>query len=165
METWKLVPGFASYQVSDLGRVKSSARGKPRILKTKPTKRGQLQVHLGRKACRYVHRLVLEAFVGPCPEGMQGCHEDDVPSNNILTNLRWDTQLGNMADKIRNGKQQRGQGHCNAVLLDAQVKKAKQWLRDGRKQKDIADELGVDASLISHIKSGRRWAHITWSAS
>jgi len=160
METWKPVPGFASYQVSDRGRIKSFARGKPRLLKPQPTKRGQLQVGLGRKNYRYVHRLVLEAFVGPCPDGMQGCHEDDVPSNNVLGNLRWDTQFGNMADKIRNGKQPRGQQHGRSILFDKQVKKIKQMLRASHRQKHIAAEFGVDASLISHIKAGRRWTHI-----
>jgi len=40
---------------------------------------------------RSVHSLVLEAFVGPRPEGMDGCHENDVPWDNRLSNLKWDT--------------------------------------------------------------------------
>ena len=39
-----------------------------------------------------VHRLVLEAFVGcPCPPHQESCHWDDIGTNNMLSNLRWDT--------------------------------------------------------------------------
>ncbi len=39
---------------------------------------------------RMVHRLVLEAFVGPPPQqGAECCHNDGNPKNNHLTNLRW----------------------------------------------------------------------------
>ncbi|AWN04235.1 HNH endonuclease [Gordonia phage Sour] len=51
-----------------------------------------------------VHRLVLEAFVGPCPEGQQACHADDDKTNNELTNLRWDSPSANAADMRRNGR-------------------------------------------------------------
>lgn len=47
--------------------------------------------------------LVLEAFVGPRPPGMDCCHWDDVPTNNVLGNLRWATPAANTADKLRNG--------------------------------------------------------------
>lgn len=51
-----------------------------------------------------VHRLVLEAFVGPCPEGQQACHADDDKANNSLINLRWDSPSANAADMRRNGR-------------------------------------------------------------
>jgi hypothetical protein len=50
-----------------------------------------------------VHRLVLLAFVGPAPEGMEGCHWDDDPLNNHLSNLRWGTPGDNGLDCVRNG--------------------------------------------------------------
>ena len=52
-----------------------------------------------------VHRLILTAFTGPPPQGMEACHWDDIKDNNVLTNLRWDTPKGNAADRIRNRKQ------------------------------------------------------------
>jgi hypothetical protein len=51
----------------------------------------------------YVHRLVLKAFVGPCPEGMEGCHWDGDACNNKLDNLRWATHAENVEDSIRHG--------------------------------------------------------------
>jgi hypothetical protein len=51
-----------------------------------------------------VHHLVLLAFIGPRPDGLQGLHFDDDASNNSLGNLRWGTPSANMHDCIRNGK-------------------------------------------------------------
>ncbi|MGH8035083.1 MAG: HNH endonuclease signature motif containing protein, partial [Lysobacterales bacterium] len=52
---------------------------------------------------RKVHRLVLEAFVGPCPDGMVGCHNDGDTRNNRLSNRRWDTPGSNNRDKQVHG--------------------------------------------------------------
>lgn len=46
---------------------------------------------------------MLTAFVGPCPDGMEGCHNDGDPHNNRLDNLRWDTRANNARDAIRHG--------------------------------------------------------------
>jgi hypothetical protein len=53
----------------------------------------------GEQSFPLIHRLVLEAFVGPCPVGMQACHADGDRQNNRPGNLRWDTCKANMADK------------------------------------------------------------------
>lgn len=57
----------------------------------------------GKSKLVLVHRLILLAFVGPCPPGMEGCHEDGDPLNCTLANLRWDTPKANKADSIRHG--------------------------------------------------------------
>jgi hypothetical protein len=57
--------------------------------------------------------MVLEAFVGPSPEGMEACHRDDVPANNHLSNLRWDTHRANLREASRNGRNRfANQTHC-----------------------------------------------------
>ncbi len=38
--------------------------------------------HQGNEKTIKVHRLVLKEFVGPCPPGMQGCHNDGNRLNN-----------------------------------------------------------------------------------
>ena len=43
-------------------------------------------------------------LVGPRGEGMVCCHYNDIPSDNRLSNLRWDTQLANAQDALRNGR-------------------------------------------------------------
>lgn len=108
VETWRDVVGYEGrYRVSDQGNVWSCLTN--RLLHQQSTWQGKLQVTLvpatgkANKRTLSVHRLVLEAFVGPCPEGMVGCHYDDNPTNNVLSNLRWDTHSANMLDRVRNG--------------------------------------------------------------
>lgn len=116
------MPGYEGlYEVSDLGRVRSHDRMvhlggvgnggsflKPgRILKPIPARWGRLQVRLcanGEQRPYQVHRLVMAAFVGPCPDGLRVLHWDDDPDNNQLSNLRYGTQSENMHDRVRNSK-------------------------------------------------------------
>ena len=105
IEEWRNVPGFPGYEVSNLGRMRSSKSGALRILSGWKAK-GYPTVALrkdGRTFCRQIHRLVLIAFVGPCPEFMEGCHSDGNPENNQLSNLRWDTSSNNKHDIVEHG--------------------------------------------------------------
>lgn len=118
-ERWLPIPGYeGSYEVSDMGRVRSldrvihasngTAYRKPgRLLRLVPFTNGHLYVNLCKPGVssrtKSVHRLVLTAFVGPCPEGMECCHNNGVHSDNRLVNLRWDTRSANMNDRFRHG--------------------------------------------------------------
>lgn len=113
-EEWRPAVGFEGrYEVSDLGRVRSllptsgtnggRRRGAPDGV-LKPTPSGKYYtVSLGRRNTRTVHTLVLEAFVGPCPEGLEACHNNGDHADNTLGNLRWDTRSENAKDKTRHG--------------------------------------------------------------
>lgn len=107
---------FPAYAVSDDGTIWTRrinlGRGNYRIGNTwrpmKPTRSrsGHYVFNVcgyGKPHQRYVHRTILEAFVGPCPEGMECCHADGDPSNNKLENLRWDTRISNIRDSMRHG--------------------------------------------------------------
>jgi len=114
MECWLQVPDFPNYEVSDMGRLRRGLRE----LRGYPSKRGHVDTSLrrgGKTYRRYMHVLVLTAFVGPRPIGLEGCHADGNPSNNRLTNLRWDTHKGNMEDAVHHGtttrKEQCVRGH------------------------------------------------------
>ena len=111
IEEWRPIRGYEGrYEISSHGRVKSLCRPgklKEAMRKQQPLKDGYKRVSLckgGVCVHKRVHRLVLEAFVGPCPEGMVACHIDTVTSNNRLDNLMWDTHKSNTADIIRRGK-------------------------------------------------------------
>jgi hypothetical protein len=52
---------------------------------------------------RYVHDMVLETFVGPCPEGMEARHLNGVASDNRVANLEWSTHAVNMRDMLIHG--------------------------------------------------------------
>ena len=119
-EEWRPIPRFQGrYEVSNQGRVRSVdwvveglARStqlvKGRVLTPGTSDKGYLGVRLvdpdkGRARIFKVHRLVLEAFIGPCPEGMEACHGDGDRANNAVGNLRWDTRSSNFLDKRQHG--------------------------------------------------------------
>lgn len=113
-EQWLPVPGSPGYEVSDQGRV----RGPSGILHQGRMKVGYLRVSLGSRSARKpVHTLVLTAFVGPRPTGMEACHNNGDHTDNRLVNLRWDTRRENQRDRVRHGthhnssKTQCPQGH------------------------------------------------------
>lgn len=116
-EGWAPIPGCPFYVASDLGRIASvdrtinGRRYRGRVLKTRPSNKGYLLVDLvtadGRPVTRTVHTLVLEAFTGPRPPGCEGCHLNDVATDNRLANLRWDTPERNRRDRARNHGQRR----------------------------------------------------------
>jgi hypothetical protein len=115
-EHWLPVVGFKFYEVSDHGQVRSLERVvirsngslqriRSRILKPWVTD-GYCMVSLhgtGQPSNMRVHTLVLEAFVGPAPDGMECCHENDIRNDNRLVNLRWGTRKSNVHDMLRNG--------------------------------------------------------------
>lgn len=57
----------------------------------------------GRLRAKNVHVLVLEAFVGPRPQGYEACHGLGGRLDNSLSNLRWDTSSENRLDTTRHG--------------------------------------------------------------
>lgn len=116
MEEWRDIVGYEGlYQVSNFGRVRSinriitypsgrTCRWQGKLLA--PGKTGdRLTVALGNGTQKtfYVHDLVLKAFTGPRPEGAECCHNDGHGTNDVHTNLRWDTRSENTYDRVRHG--------------------------------------------------------------
>lgn len=125
MTDWKPISGFEGrYEISIDGRVKvlgGPGRGRfnrDRILKLGKTTTGYYNVLLypgggARYVARRVHHLVLEAFVGPRPDGAFGRHLDDDRENNHASNLRWGTRSDNTGDMVRNGNHNHARKtHC-----------------------------------------------------
>lgn len=117
VEIWKPVVGYESrYSVSNWGKVRSFSKYGGGEIKGRKLKAGHHRVALyGKDGVKdfLVHRLVLSAFVGPCPEGMEGLHWDDNKDNNHLSNLRWGTRSENLLDCVRNGNNyQSKKTHC-----------------------------------------------------
>lgn len=158
METWKTVEGFTSYEVSDLGRVRSfkkkSEPGKILSPGWKGTKRYQAVCLFegGVRKLAKVHHLVLNAFVGPRPIGMEGCHKNGINTDNRLANLRWDTHTENMMDISMSGRPRKDQ-----VLKVEDVLKIRS---DNRSQLVIAAEYGVSGACISKIRTRQVWKRV-----
>ena len=159
MEQWKPVVGYEGiYEVSDHGNVRSLKSQKlKKITIDKTTNRPFLNLWKNNKQnVVRLHKLVLEAFVGKCPEGMECCHNDGDAFNNHVSNLRWDTHKSNIQDRIKHGTSNRGERCGTAKLTLEQVRAIR---KDDRLQRIIAKEYNIAESMISRIKNGIRWQH------
>lgn len=162
-EVWKDIPGFEGmYQVSDHGRVRSldrvvecngpvkgryPSRKYGRVLRPGPMSSGHVSVMLGRAAGSYcAHVLVLLAFKGPCPEGLEVRHLNGVPNDNRLDNLEYATRTRNTQDKkFHNG----AKGY---KLTPAQAAEIIEALASNSPGVVLAKKYGVAQSTISAIK-------------
>jgi hypothetical protein len=181
VEEWRPVVGFPDYAVSSKGsvrRVRADRHGRisGRNLVGIARPDGYLQVTLHEstvQTVRLVHRIVCEAFHGPCPgKGFHAAHGDGNRAGNHASNIRWATISDNNRDKIFHGTircgadhhanlrpecMPRGSSHGNAKLSDAAVQRIR---ADPRRQRQIAADHGVSQSLVSLVKLGRIWAHV-----
>ena len=160
--SYRDIANHQHYRVGNDGSVWSQKRGEWRRLKSWKRK-GYEWVALGRTK-RTVHRLVLEAFVGQCPDGMEACHENDVKDDNRLSNLRWDTHKNNIDDLRTSGRlglrqggpAKRGVESHAAKLTEDQVREIRS-LRGVRSQVKLAKEFGVSQALIGKIHLRTCW--------
>lgn len=176
---YRLVVGFPEYRLGSDGSAWSCktrvgrGKGKGWTYVAGPTWRrlrppgspgGHLHIDLCRDGKVYpknLHRLILEHFVGPCPPGMEACHNDGNPANNALANLRWDTHVANLNDKIVHGTFQQGERHGMSKLTDDQVRSIRtRFAAGGITQSKIAAGYGVDQTLVSMIVRRKIWTHV-----
>ena len=124
---------------------------------------GYLTVNLtlggGKKTALRIHRLVLEAFVGPCPEGMVCCHNDGDPANNGLENLRWDSHQANSDDALKHGTQARGTA-LKPKLSEDDVLAIRRLRAEGFSVGKIAGGFDVSQSNVKAIVRGLSWRHL-----
>ncbi len=160
---WRQVVEFPAYRISENWQVWSTKAGK--ILRPWTDKQGRLVIVLsrnGKRFCRFVSRLLLEAFVGPCPPGppgMECCHYNGNPSDNRLENLRWDTSKANKADSIRHGTTVRGSKISHSKLTETKVIEIRS-LAGTMSQATIARKFGVSQVNINDIIHRKIWRHV-----
>lgn len=150
-EIWKPLPGWEDlYEISSHGRIKSLRRN-GQIMKTGtggPKARYPIAA-LTRTVYPTIHRLVLETFVGPCPEGMEACHNNGNPADNRVENLRWDTHIANMADQRVHGTRVPGRAPY-FIEYDGQRLTPRAW----------ADRFGIKRQILyERIRKGEAPPH------
>lgn len=169
MNIWKPVLGFEGfYEVSAKGTVRSIQRQNPRNKKmmgggfVKPIlgSRGYFVVNLTKANVRkqvFLHKLVLEAFMGPRPPGLQACHNDGNRLNCSLENLRWDTASNNHKDKRLHGTWQVGEKANNVKLTNETVISIRtQKLRP----RQAVEMYGLSLSNAKKIINKKTWRHL-----
>jgi hypothetical protein len=166
-EEWRPIPSWPEYEVSSLGRVRRVAvyhhSRAGRVLTLRATAAGYLRAALCRNSKvthTLVHRLVAEAFLpAPLPGQIEVAHRNSNPSDNVFTNLRWDTSAGNAADRWEHGTYKAGEEHFAAKVtweLAQQVRQ--QHAGGGRSLKQLAKQHGLSKTTVAGIVRGERWA-------
>lgn len=165
-EEWRPIPSAPGYEASNLGRIRSwrSTHGHrrfvPKLRKLRSNVHGYAVISYvddvkGKFVTRFVHHLVLEAFVGPKPATKVARHLDGDHTNNRRDNLAWGTSKENAADKVRHGTSQHGERNHQAKLSNAEADAIRSSRELGRV---LAARYGVAESLISRIRNGVRRA-------
>jgi hypothetical protein len=112
---WRPAPGYEGlYDISNTGLVWSRHVERPMSPRINPQGYRGVNLSIADQIRSFlVHRLVMAAFVGPCPEGMVIRHLDGDPSNNSVDNLRYGTYSENAYDRVLHGRDRSARKtHC-----------------------------------------------------
>lgn len=168
MET-KPIPGAPGYFASTCGAIISHRGYEPRPLSLCKHSAGYRQVNLrtedGLFRTYLVHRLVLAAWVGPCPDGAVTNHINGNKADNRLDNLEYCSQSENMAHSYRTGLSpkpptRRGKNAPKAKLTEEQVIALRHLAATGTSLKELARTFGITSPTVSKIVLRQTWRHI-----
>ncbi|MDE2258725.1 MAG: NUMOD4 motif-containing HNH endonuclease [Betaproteobacteria bacterium] len=180
VEQWAPVRGFEGrYEVSTFGQVRSllvrsrvkraRSDGEHHHLHTRRGSNGYQRVRLtdskGGQANYYVHRLVLESFIGPSPIGFECRHLDGNRGNPKLTNLQWGSHKENYKDSVCHGTSARGERQGFAKLTDAVVTEIRRaYAAREASQGKLAAIHHVSKGTIGFILRRETWKHLPYQA-
>lgn len=165
-ERWKVIKEFPDYVISNYGRVKRIKDSKTsnigKFLKPQFDRDGYLHVNLyknGKSKTKKIHKLVTEAFIGPCPKGYEVNHIDGNKKNPHVDNLEYITHSKNIKHAYKlDLRSQKCESNNNSKLKKEDILKIRK-LYEAEKyyQKEIAKLFDVSQSHISDIVNRQVW--------
>lgn len=109
---------------------------------------------------RGAHVLALTFATGrQCPPGLETCHSCNVRRCVEPAHLRFDSRQSNVDDKVRSGRQARGESHPCARLTERNVIDIREKRAAGASIDALAEEFGLRHPHVSLICTGARWKH------
>lgn len=112
--------------------------------------------HRGRKVL--AHRFVCEIAHRPPGEGEECSHSCGNGHMGCVNprHLRWDTRVGNMADKLVHGTHHRGTRSPNSKLTESDVL-AIRGMAETASYREIGEKFGIAKNTARQIAVGARW--------
>lgn len=160
-EYWLPIPDYLGYEVSSTGRVKSFRQySEGKLLTIRTTWNGYSRVGLMKKKV-LVHRLVMAAFVGEANK-RDVDHINRIKTDNRLTNLQYLTKAEHSNKDNRGRSKCVGVNHPRAKLTEREVLEIYHLAHDSNlKLEEIAKRFNTNFKVVSKIKRGISWSHIT----
>lgn len=161
MEKWKRHPKYTNYSVSTYGNVFSHYTNK--FKKPSFNSNGYLRVSIcfqkNQKTLKklvFIHKLVLETFVGKRPTLNHICrhYPDQNKTNNKLDNISWSTKQQNNWDRIENNTY-----NC-ATLIPDMILEIKEQILQNISLEKLATKYNISMPVLSNIKNGNIWKNI-----
>ncbi len=160
-EVYKDIKGYESYyEISNLGKVRSTSYKGSRILKPAKTKKGYLNVVLCVKQIKthkLVHRLVAEAFLENPFSLEQVNHINGNKEDNSVENLEWCTQDYNNYHAYNNNLLNRYEARPEAKLTKEKVLSIPKLIQLGATTDDLKNLFHVSRRCIDNIFEGKNW--------
>lgn len=192
-ETWKTIKGFDNmYEISDKGNVRSWRTRKSGAKRTEPiplaggiyrTKNKKklpyryflLTDNTGKRFAIKAAVLVLTAFSGKRPKGLEASHKNGNCQDDSIKNLVWESKTNNF-NRIKSHRKKRGSGTVKSAeevkilirernvtskrLSTVDVKEIKFCLRQGISDKELAIQFNTTTINIYNIKTGFTFKNI-----
>jgi len=185
METFKTIPSFQDYLVSQYGRVKTKSRllryvhavtkkehfrkSEERFLKehlNNLTGYKFYQLYLNKKMFnRPIHVLVADAFLKKVTGLNYINHKDGNKHNNIVDNLERCTNEYNHEHATKTGLKASGSRIASAKLNENMAHAIKWFLKKGHSHIELAKAFNVSRTAISLIHEGKTWKRVALTSS
>lgn len=168
---FRLIPGFPGYAAGNNGDIWSQHGGNGatanwHILKPGRHQRGYKKYRLcvsGKVIDKMGHNLVMLAFVGPKPAGMQVRHfPDRDPCNNAVSNLSYGTPQQNWEDRLVHGTDDCGEKSHLHIATEEEVREIrKRWDHGNETQTDIAKDFPhLKRRTVAAICTRQSWKRL-----
>lgn len=166
-ESWKEIPSCPGYYVSIIGEVYGPS-GK--LLKPEIDMKGYLRFTTfinGKRKHKRIHRVVLEAFVGPC--AMMVDHINGIRHDNRLENLRYVSAVENAQHKKVLGTQLYGECVHFSRLTEVEVNLIRRdFVRISAHNSNalcLSKRFKVSHKTILDVVNGNTWKHLIMDSS